>query len=452
MADWCRVNIMKLFRRRSFSHGVHPPAHKDGTAQIPIRRLPFAPQLILPLGQHIGAPAQALVKKGQDVVRGQPLAAAAGAMSVPLHAPATGRIREIKSMLTSRGSREPAIVLDVYEASTQEVLWREKRNLEELDQDQLLQAIQDAGLVGLGGAAFPSHIKLRVPEDKKVDTLIINGCECEPYLTCDHRIMLEYPDDLIRGIQLAMRASGTRRAIIGIEDNKMDAVKLLAERLRKASDIQVEAVETKYPQGSEKMLIKSLLNREVPAGGIPADIGVVVNNVGTLAALGRLLPRGEGLMERVITVTGSGVRRQGNYLVPLGTPIGFILEQAGYEGGPNEFILGGPMMGPAVSSLEVPITKGSSGLLVLNEPSIRAESRHRWPCIKCGRCVSACPMHLNPALLGQLALAGEYEEMAHDAHLNHCFECGCCSYVCPSNIPLVQLFRAAKAINREKAA
>ena len=443
---------MRLFRRHSFSHGVHPPAHKEGTARQPIRRLPFPPRLILPLGQHIGAPAKPLVKKGEEVVRGQPIAAADGAMSVPLHAPATGRVKDLKTVLTARGTREPAIILDVYEASTQEVLWRENRDLEALDRDQLLQAIQDAGLVGLGGAAFPSHIKLRVPEDKAVDTLVINGCECEPYLTCDHRIMLEYPDDLIRGIRLAMRASGTRQAIIGIEDNKMDAVRLLREKLAGTDDIHAQAVETKYPQGSEKMLIKSLLDREVPAGGIPADIGVVVNNVGTLAALGRLLPRGEGLIERVITVTGPGVERQGNYLVPLGTPIGFVLRQAGWEGGVNEFILGGPMMGPAVSSLDTPITKGSSGLLVLDEPRIREESRPRWPCIKCGRCVSACPMHLNPALLGQLALAGEYGEMAEGANLNHCFECGCCSYVCPSNIPLVQLFRAAKAINREKAA
>ncbi len=443
---------MKWFRRHSFSHGVHPPAHKEGTAQVPIRRLPFPPRLILPLGQHLGAPARPLVKKGEEVVRGQPVAAADGAMSVPLHAPATGRVKGIESVLTARGSREAAIIIDVYEASTQEVLWREHRDPHTLGRDQLLQAIQDAGLVGLGGAAFPSHIKLRVPEDKSVDTLVINGCECEPYLTCDHRIMLECPDDLIAGIRLAMRASGTTRAIIGIEDNKMDAVELLGRKLAGDREIRVQAVETKYPQGSEKMLIKSLLNREVPAEGIPADIGVVVNNVGTLAALGRLLPRGEGLIERVITVTGPGVKRQGNYLVPLGTPIGFILQQAGWEGGVNEFILGGPMMGPAVSSLDTPITKGSSGLLVLNEPHIREESRPRWPCIKCGRCVSACPMHLNPALLGQLALAGEYEEMADGANLAHCFECGCCSYVCPSNIPLVQLFRAAKAINREKAA
>ncbi|WP_457666727.1 electron transport complex subunit RsxC [Thiolapillus sp.] len=446
------MSILQLFRRASFSHGIHPPAHKGQTAHIPVRRLPFPPLLILPLSQHIGAPSRAMIKKGEEVVRGQPIASASGAVSVPLHAPATGRIRGIERITTVRGTREPAILLEVYEASTQEVLWRTPQQPGQMDTAQMLQAIQNAGLVGLGGAAFPSHIKLRIPDDKQVDTLVINGCECEPYLSCDHRTMLEFPQDLIHGITFAMQASGTRRAIIGIEDNKMDAVHVLQKHAEKHPAISVRAVETKYPQGSEKMLIQSLLNRKVPAGGIPADIGVVVNNVGTMAALGKLLPKGEGLIERIITVTGPGVKRPGNYLAPIGTPIGFILDHVGYEGGVNEFILGGPMMGPAVSSLDTPVTKGSSGLLVLNEPGIQEETRRTWPCIKCARCVSACPMHLNPAQLGQLANAGQYEEMAQRYNLNHCFECGCCSYVCPSNIPLVQYFRIAKAINREQAA
>jgi electron transport complex protein RnfC len=408
--------------------------------------------LILPLGQHIGAPAQAVVKKGEEVMRGQPIASADGAVSVPIHAPATGRIKGIERITTARGTKEPAILLKVYEASTQEVLWQTPQDPASMNTDAMLQAIQDTGLVGLGGAAFPSHIKLKIPEDKSVDTLVINGCECEPYLSCDHRTMLEYPAALIRGIEYAMQASATSKAIIGVEDNKMDAVQVLHKLLQDHPHISVKAVETKYPQGSEKMLIQSLLNRKVPAGGIPADIGVVVNNVGTMAALGKLLPKGEGLIERIITVTGPGIERPGNYLIPIGTPIGFILDQVGYSGGVNEFILGGPMMGPAVSSLDTPITKGTSGLLVLNEPGIQEETRKIWPCIKCARCVSACPMHLNPAQLGQLAAVTQYEEMAENYNLNHCFECGCCSYVCPANIPLVQYFRIAKAINREQAA
>ena len=446
------MGLFSLFSKVSFSHGIHPPAHKSLTAAVPIRRLPFPTKLILPLSQHIGKPSKAIVSKGQEVVRGQPLAEADGRLSVPLHAPATGRIKSIELVLTAKGVREEAIILEPYEASTQEVLWSRPLDLDAMDSDQMLMAIKDAGLVGLGGAAFPSHFKLNAPDDKTVDTLLINGSECEPYLTCDHRVMLEYPHELIQGIHFAMVATGTQKAIIGIEDNKMDAVESLQQHVQNEENISVQAVETKYPQGSEKMLIKSLVGREVPAGGIPADVGVIVHNVSTLAAMGGLLARGEGLTERVITVTGPGIKRPGNYLIPLGTPIGFILDQVGYEGGTNEFILGGPMMGPSVSSLDTPVTKGSSGLLVLDEPVIEDANRQVWPCIKCGRCLNACPMHLNPAQLGQLATAAEYESMADDYSLNHCFECGCCSYVCPANIPLVQYFRIAKAINREKVA
>ncbi len=446
------MSLFGLFGRRSFQHGIHPPDNKQQTASQPIRRLPFPELLVLPLDQHIGKPARVIVNKGQEVVRGEPIAEADGFVSVPIHAPATGRIKGIELMPTARGPKSLSILLEVYEGSTQEVLWGSERDIGALSPQQMIQAVQECGMVGLGGAAFPSHVKLTIPEGKQVDTLVVNGCECEPYLSCDHRVMLEHPKALMRGIRYAMRATGTKQAVIGIEDNKMDAVEQLQTHAPRDDTIKVVAVETKYPQGSEKMLIKSALGREVPAGGLPADVGVVVNNVGTLAALGQLLPKGEGLIERVITVAGPGVKHPGNYLVPLGTPIGFVLDQVGYSGGQNEFILGGPMMGPAVSALETPITKGSSGLLVLNEPNINSETRRIWPCIKCARCVDACPMHLNPSQLGQLAAKRQYQTMAERYHLNDCFECGCCSYVCPSNIPLVQYFRIAKAINREQAA
>jgi electron transport complex protein RnfC len=454
------MGIFNLFGARSFRHGIHPPAHKTATAAQPSRRLAFPDHLVIPLNQHIGKPARALVSKGQEVVRGEPIAAADGFVSVPIHAPATGRIDAIRLMPTARGEQASAIVLEVYEAATQEVLWQDPvapgvsdpAGIARLDPKALIQAVQDMGMVGLGGAAFPSHVKLSVPENKRVDTLVVNGCECEPYLSCDHRTMLERPRELLRGIRYAMRATGVTRAIVGIEDNKLDAVDALRGQLQPDDAIRVEAVETKYPQGSEKMLIKSLMDREVPTGGIPLNIGVVVNNVGTLAAIGRLLPKGEGLIERVVTVTGPGVTRPGNYIIALGTTIGFVLDQVGYSGDAHEFILGGPMMGPSVSDLETPVTKGSSGLLVLNEPQINNETRHIWPCIKCGRCVSACPMHLNPAQLGQLAAKREYPTMAADYHLNDCFECGSCSYICPANIPLVQHFRIAKAMNRQQAA
>lgn len=444
--------MLRLFRRKTFSHGVHPPDHKAATAGHPIRRLLFPEQLVVPLNQHIGKPAVPLVHKGQEVVRGEPIARADGFVSVPVHAPATGRVRDIRPMPTARDRNTPCILIDVYEAATQEALWHYDWNPVEMDRQAMIQALQEMGLVGLGGAAFPSHVKLSVPDDKPAHTLVVNGCECEPYLSCDHRMMVEHPEELLRGVRYALHATGAERAIIGIEDNKPDAVTILQDLARHQPDIEVEAVETKYPQGSEKMLIKSLLNLEVPAGGIPLDIGVVVNNVGTLAMLGRLLPRGEALTERVVTVTGPGVKRPGNYRVPLGTPIGFVLKQVGYDSGPNDFVLGGPMMGPSVTDLRTPITKGSSGLLVLNEPAVAQESRPQWPCIRCGRCVNACPMHLNPAQLGQLAAAGEFSRMAEQYHLNDCFECGSCSWICPSNIPLVQQFRLAKQWLRDQAA
>ena len=446
------MGLFNFFSKGTFSHGVHPPTNKEITSAKKIRRLPFPDHLVLPLNQHIGKPAKAIVRKGQEVVRGELIAEADGFVSVPLHAPATGRIQAIRPMPTARGEQSMSIVLDVYEGDTQQVQWRHVYDIDNMDAAQLRQAIQDMGMVGLGGAAFPSHAKVTIPDDKNVDTLVINGCECEPYLSCDHRTMLEYPEDLMRGIGFVMRAAEVKKALIGIEDNKMNAVEKLREHIPQDADITVVPVETKYPQGSEKMLLKSLLGKEVPAGKIPLDIGAVVNNVGTVTAIGQLLPKGEGMTERVVTVTGPGIDKPGNYIIPLGTPIGFVLEQVGYRGGRNDFVLGGPMMGPSVSDLETPISKGSSGLLILNETEVLKETRRIWPCIKCGRCLDACPMHLNPSQLGQLAGKRQFALMAEQYHLNDCFECGCCSYVCPSNIPLVQQFRVAKAYNREQVA
>ena len=446
------MGILQLLGKATFSHGIHPPYNKAVTSKQAIRRMSFPDRLVLPLDQHIGKPARPLVKKGQEVVRGEPIAEADGFVSVPIHAPATGVVKSIELMPTARGPKSPAIIIDVYQSATQEVLWGSPKDMGDLSPQEIVEAVQATGMVGLGGAAFPSHVKLTPPKEHPIDTLVVNGCECEPFLTCDHRMMLEWTDDLLRGTRYAMRALGVKKAVIGIEDNKLDAIEAINKRLSEGSQISVKAVETKYPQGAEKMLIKSVLGREVPSGGIPAKIGVVVNNVGTLAMLGRLLPKGEGLIERVITVVGPGVERPGNYLVPIGATVGFILEQAGHKGGAEEIILGGPMMGTAVPSLDTPITKGTSGVLVLNEPSIDSDNKKTWPCIKCGQCLSACPMHLNPSMLGLLAAKREFEQMADDYHLFDCFECGCCSYTCPSNIPLVQYFRIAKAVQREKAA
>lgn len=445
------MSLAHWFGRKTFAHGIHPQGNKETTSGLAIRRLPFAPTLTVPLAQHLGKPARAIVKAGEEVVRGQPIAVADGFMSVPHHAPVSGQVAAIALMPSAQGPRVMSIIIKARQASSQEILWRTPREMDKLTAEEIIGAVQETGMVGLGGAAFPSHVKLKVPEDAVIDTLIVNGCECEPYLTTDHRVMLEHTEELIRGTHYALQATGAARAIIGVEDNKPDAIEAIRKALPEDGRIRVEAVQTKYPQGAEKMLITSLLGREVPSGGLPAQIGVVVNNVGTLAALGHLLPRGEGLIERVVTVTGPGVKKPGNYLVPIGTPLRFLLEQAGFSGSEQEVILGGPMMGNAVASLDVPVTKGTSGVLVLSS-SETASTRKVYPCIRCGECVSACPMLLNPSQLGMLAAKREYETMAERFHLRDCIECGSCSFVCPSSIPLVQYFRIAKAILRERAA
>lgn len=445
------MSLARWFGRKTFAHGIHPQGNKEITSGLAIRRLPFAPTLTVPLAQHLGKPARAIVKAGEEVVRGQPIAVADGFMSVPHHAPVSGQVAAIALMPSAQGPRVMSIIIKARQASSQEILWRTPREMDKLTAEEIIGAVQETGMVGLGGAAFPSHVKLKVPEDAVIDTLIVNGCECEPYLTTDHRVMLEHTEELIRGTHYALQATGAARAIIGVEDNKPDAIEAIRKALPEDGRIRVEAVQTKYPQGAEKMLITSLLGREVPSGGLPAQIGVVVNNVGTLAALGHLLPRGEGLIERVVTVTGPGVKKPGNYLVPIGTPLRFLLEQAGFSGSEQEVILGGPMMGNAVASLDVPVTKGTSGVLVLSS-SETSSTRKVYPCIRCGECVSACPMLLNPSQLGMLAAKREYETMAERFHLRDCIECGSCSFVCPSSIPLVQYFRIAKAILRERAA
>ena len=443
---------MNIFGGHTFTHGVHLEDHKQLTSSLSIRRLPFAPQLIVPLSQHAGAAAIAMVKPGQEVVRGEPIAAANGFVSVPIHAPATGVVEDIRLMSSARGPKTESIVLHVHEASNQEILYEAPHNIETMTPAAIIQAVQDAGMVGLGGAAFPSHVKMRAPPEQSVDTLVVNGCECEPYLTCDHRLMLEQPEQLIAGIKIVMRAWEVERAVIGVEDNKMDAVKVISERLPEDNTISVQPVQTKYPQGAEKMLIESLLRRRVPPGAFPSAVGVSVFNVGTLAQIGELLPLGRGVIDRIVTVSGEGVKHPGNYLTPVGTPVRFLLQHAGSTPGAYELILGGPMMGMSVASLDVPVTKAVSGMVVQQDQAVFSEGRKEQPCIHCGWCVDACPMYLDPSMLGLLAGNGEYAVMANDYNLNDCFECGCCSYICPSDIPLVHYFRIAKSVNRDKAA
>lgn len=443
------MNLLQFFGKKTFPHGVHPPEFKELTSDKKIRCLPFAPKVALPLNQHYGKPAIPVVRKGQEVVRGEMIARADGGMSVPIHASVTGVVENICLMPSARGPRAQSVVIRTHPSSSQIPLEGTPRDIDAMTPQELIQAVQDTGMIGLGGGGFPTHIKLSVPEEHSVDTLLVNGCECEPYLTTDHRVMLENIENLLLGIRIAMKCIGAKRAVIGLEENTRDAMEAIRSRLPKDGSITVEMVKTKYPQGAEKMLTKALLDKEVPSGGYPSEIGVGVYNVATLAHLGELLPRGQGLIERVVTISGSDVKRPGNYLIPIGTPLRFALEQAGYMGEASRLILGGPMMGFTVPSLDVPLTKGVGGLLALEKRAQQSDEKI-YPCIKCSLCLKACPIHLNPSQLGLLAAKREYQKMEKEYHLNDCFECGCCSYVCPSNIPLVQYFRIAKALNFER--
>ncbi len=443
---------MRLLGLKTFRHGVHPPEAKDETSGMPIRQFPFAPLLVVPLVQHLGKPSLPDVKEGQRVVRGQRIARPDGFMSVSMHAPADGVVRRIALTPTISGRMVPGIFLEPTAGSTQEVAQGPPCPVESAEPEAILAAIQEAGLVGLGGAAFPTHVKLKVPDDKPVDTLIVNGAECEPYLTTDHRVMLEQREDVLLGIRYLLKVTGASRAIVAIEANKPDAAAHLRDGVPPDLPASIEVLQVKYPQGAEKMLITALLGREVPSGGLPLDAGALCINVATSAEIGRLLPKGRGIQERVITITGPAVQHKGNYRIPIGTPLRFLLEQVGVREDVNRVFLGGPMMGAAAPSLDVSITKGTSGVVAFTDTEAERTHRKVYPCIRCGYCVDACPMFLNPAQLGALARNEEYEHMAGEYNLMDCFECGCCSFVCPSHIPLVQQFRFAKAAVRKAAA
>jgi electron transport complex protein RnfC len=427
----------------TFAHGIHPPQHKADTCGLPIRQFPFAPVLAVPLLQHTGRAAIPVVREGQEVVRGECIARPDGNLSVAMHTPVTGVVERIALVPGIAGKMVPGIYLRPHPGSTQETGAGIPCELAAASPAQIIAAIQQAGIVGLGGAAFPTHVKLQIPAGNKVDTLLLNGVECEPWLTTDHRVMLEQPADIVTGIRYLLKASGAGRAIIGVEANKLDVVQVLRDHIPADLPASVGVLQVKYPAGAEKILVKALLGREIPSGALPLAVGVVVINVATAAEIGRLLPHGQGIQERVITITGPAIAKKGNYRIPLGTPLRFALEAVGVAADVSQVFLGGPMMGQSLPSLDIPITKGTSGFVAYGSDEL-SDARREFPCIHCGYCVDACPLFLNPARLGLLALNADYESMERDYHLRDCFECGACSYVCPAHIPLVQRFRAAK--------
>jgi len=456
---------------KTFKQGIYLKENKELSEEQRIRRISPPAKVILPLAQHIGAPCEPLVKKRDLVKKGEKIADSDSFVSSPIHASISGKVTSIEKMPHPVGGGVTAIVIKRENGKEEgqirdedngggEVWERESKELEisSLKAEDIRGKIREAGIVGLGGAAFPTHVKLSPPKDKPIDTIILNGCECEPYLTSDHRIMLERTEDCIYGLKIIMKAVGAKSGYVAIEKNKPQAVALFKDKLKDEDGIRVISLKTKYPQGGEKMLIKAVLNREVPwvtsnggalRPGLPMDVGVIVNNVGTAVAITEAMKWGRPLLERVVTITGSALKNPSNLLVPLGTPFSHIIDECGgLKEDVGKIIMGGPMMGISQYTLDIPVIKGTSGILVLTKKE--ALLREEKACIKCARCIDHCPMGLLPTTLVRL-IKGEKWDSSKEYNINECIECGCCSYVCPSKIPLVQYIKLGKLQIQKKA-
>lgn len=423
--------------------GVHPPENKISAGK-PIRVLPPPPEVIIPVSQHLGAPSTVVVSRGDRVKTGQVIARSEGFISTNIHSSVTGKVMKIDPFTDSSGYRRQAIQVQVEEDE-----WMEEIDLSDdlvnhtvLSPEDIRKKILQAGIVGLGGATFPTHVKLTVPRGKKAEWLLVNGVECEPYLTADHALMMEQGAELVAGIQIMMKGLGVGQAMIGIENNKPDAIRRMRE-LTGGLPIRVQALKVRYPQGGEKQLIQALLRREVPPGGLPVDVGVVVFNVGTVFAVYEAVQKNKPLIDRVVTVTGKSLPDPSNFRVRIGTPVSFLVEKAG--GLPEDtakVVNGGPMMGKALSTLDVPVVKGTSGIVLFRESE--SHRKEVLPCIRCTRCVGVCPMGLEPYLLMSLAERNQSERLEQERVLD-CIECGSCSYICPASRPLLDYVRYGKA-------
>ncbi|MCX8095018.1 MAG: electron transport complex subunit RsxC [Caldisericia bacterium] len=425
--------------------GVHPEESKL-TKNKKIEEFIDIEEVIIPLHQHTGAPNEPLVKKGDYVKVGQKIGDSKAKVYAPIHSPISGEVISIENVILPTG--KPSLAIRIKNDKKEEKIFepRTLSQIESLSKDELLYIIKDAGIVGMGGAAFPTHIKLSPPPDKKIEYMIINGAECEPFLTCDYQLMIEESENIVKGIEILKKIIDPKKIFIGIEDNKIEAAKEL-DRFIKTSNLdgstEIVILKTKYPQGSEKHLIKAITGREVPSGGLPFDIGCIVQNVQTVFAIKEAVYDGKPSIERVITVSGSGVKEQKNLRVKIGTISEEIIK---YCGGVTQnlkkIIFGGPMMGFSSYTLSIPITKGTSGILLFTDKEIK--EYEEYPCIRCGRCADSCPMYLMPMLIDAYSRIEDFDKAKYYGALD-CIECGACAYICPSKRHLVQSIRFAKS-------
>ena len=432
---------MKTFR----IGGVHPQDNKQYSAHKQITEVALPKKAVIPLVQHIGAPAKPLVAKGDKVLVGQLIAEAGGFVSANIHSPVSGTVMKVDTAKDAWGMSMPAIFIDVDGDEWMPEIDRTTtlNTVCKLEPKEIIDKVKAAGIVGLGGACFPTHVKLMPPPGKTPEVLIVNGVECEPYLTCDHQLMLEHGEEIMVGIQILMKALGISRAIIGIEKNKPDAIEHMTRLASHTLGVSVQPLNLRYPQGGEKQLIDACIRRQVPSGALPIEVGAVVDNVATIYAVYEAVQKNKPLISRVMTVTGKNVKNPGNYLVRFGTPLTDVLEVAGgVPDNTGKIIGGGPMMGRAMNNTDMPCNKRLSGALLLSEDEARRAEPEN--CIRCGKCVQACPMGLEPYLLSKLSYLERWDDMEkHD--VMDCIDCGCCQFTCPSNRPLLDYIRAGKA-------
>ncbi|MFA6507229.1 MAG: electron transport complex subunit RsxC [Treponemataceae bacterium] len=437
---------------KTFKGGIHPPERKEATEGKAIERISTPKQVVVPVNQHFGAPNQSLVKVGDVVKRGQKIADAEGKMTVPVHAPVAGTVKKIEPRTQSNNIDGPCIIIET--AASDETDFMSPLDAFSCTKEEAIARIRDAGIVGMGGAGFPVYVKLAPPPNKPINVVIANGAECEPYLTIDEMTMLEDGAKVVEGLAIIMRTVGVKKGIFAIEENKKHAAESIEKVIPSAAhglDISVVLLKTKYPQGGEKMLITAVTGKEVPSGGLPMDVGCIVQNIGSLKAIAEAFTEGKPLIDRGLTITGGACKTPKNVIVPIGTVIGEI---------PSEFLdidrdalrkilFGGPMMGTAVPSLDIPVQKNTSGVTMMN--AAEADATEEGPCIRCGRCMRNCSCRLSPVLMNNAIDTGDLEGAAKIGLLD-CIECGSCSYVCPARIQLVQRFRVGKQLLRNKRA
>jgi electron transport complex protein RnfC len=431
----------------TFRGGIHPPDMKELSKGVAISRPKPPGTVVIPLSQHIGAPCSPVVEIGQEVRAGELIGKAEAFVSAPVHSSISGKVAGLGEFPSPMGRMVNCVVIESNGADDWVEL-REEPDYLSQSPEALREKVKAAGIVGMGGAAFPTSVKLSPPKEKPVDTVILNGAECEPYLNADYRLMMEKPSEIVEGLKVLKKILGVEKGYIGIENNKPDAVEAMRKAAQGEPGIEVSPCEVKYPQGAEKMLIKALTGREVPnRGGLPMDVGVVVHNVGTAIAIYEAARYGKPLVERVVSVTGHGINQARNLLVKIGTMVSHLVDECGgFRNGTAKVVSGGPMMGFALYTLDMPVTKGTSGILVMSEQETAHVDTYK-PCIRCGRCIDICPMQLMPSMLSILSEAGHYDE-AKDYSLFDCFECGSCAYVCPANRPIVQFVRLAKSMTK----